>query len=224
METTDDSLTSFEVLGKRYSLPFSQAGGKTKEHILIEATVLFALSGYAAVSMRDIALKVAITPAALYNHFASKEDLWNAVLEHSVRLYYLYHDNLEEPLQRAKTFREVIDILFAEPRLMRNMFTCYCFGLIMKEQFRDPKAGGFYAEVLLGYGESFVRKHLDKCVESKMVKPFDTGTAAKIFVHFVMSSINLKVHESIHPGTKFDITESFDRLKEFILKSVEATA
>ena len=70
MEKKD--LSVFDVLGKHYDLPYAEGTNRTKEQILIESTLLFALKGYSDVSMRDIAQKVGITPAALYNHFTTK--------------------------------------------------------------------------------------------------------------------------------------------------------
>jgi AcrR family transcriptional regulator len=43
---------------------------------------LFAERGFSAVSMRDIARSAGITQAAIYHHFANKEDLYIAALEH----------------------------------------------------------------------------------------------------------------------------------------------
>lgn len=44
--------------------------------ILSKAALLFAISGYDGVSMRDIARSVGMTPAALYHHFPDKEQLY----------------------------------------------------------------------------------------------------------------------------------------------------
>lgn len=53
---------------------------------LIEtAAELFATHGYAATSMRKLATALGITPAALYHHFASKDALYDAVLEATFR-------------------------------------------------------------------------------------------------------------------------------------------
>jgi len=56
----------------------------TKERIILATSSLFAVRGYAAVSMRDIALATGLSKPGLYHHFVSKEDLLLAVLEHGL--------------------------------------------------------------------------------------------------------------------------------------------
>jgi TetR/AcrR family transcriptional regulator, cholesterol catabolism regulator len=46
-----------------------------RQHILIEAAKLFKAKGYSATSMRDLADKVGLEAASLYNHIKSKEDI-----------------------------------------------------------------------------------------------------------------------------------------------------
>jgi TetR/AcrR family transcriptional regulator len=66
---------------------------KTHEEILKLSIPLFAETGYDGVSMRDVAVAVGLTPAALYYHFSNKEQL--------------YVDTV------AYAFREVTDVLKA---------------------------------------------------------------------------------------------------------------
>lgn len=54
----------------------------TRETILEVASRLFASKGYAAVSMRDVAAEVGVTPANLYHHFKDKEHLIREALAH----------------------------------------------------------------------------------------------------------------------------------------------
>ncbi len=49
---------------------------KMHEEILKLSVPLFAKTGYDGVSMRDVAVAVGLTPAALYYHFADKEQLY----------------------------------------------------------------------------------------------------------------------------------------------------
>ena len=49
---------------------------KSKKSLIFEAAaILFRTKGYAASSMRDIALEVGIEPSSLYSHISSKEDI-----------------------------------------------------------------------------------------------------------------------------------------------------
>ncbi len=57
----------------------------SKEDILEKTAPLFARGGYAATSMRDLAKACGITPAALYHHFADKDQLYLEVLEYAFR-------------------------------------------------------------------------------------------------------------------------------------------
>ncbi len=57
----------------------------SKEDILEKTAPLFAAGGYAATSMRDLAKACGITPAALYHHFADKEQLYLEALEYTFR-------------------------------------------------------------------------------------------------------------------------------------------
>jgi len=56
-------------------------GKKTANGLLIAARDLFVLNGYAAVSMREIALKLGINAGAIYNHFPSKQEILFRLLE-----------------------------------------------------------------------------------------------------------------------------------------------
>lgn len=57
----------------------------TRDRILNAAEALFAERGLAGTAVRDIAAEAGLTAASLYNHFESKEALYEAVLERGVR-------------------------------------------------------------------------------------------------------------------------------------------
>src|SRR5690554_7789726 len=52
----------------------------TKELILHTALRLFSKRGYDGVSMRELAAEVGIKASSIYNHFSSKEDIFNSLL------------------------------------------------------------------------------------------------------------------------------------------------
>ena len=53
----------------------------TKARILEAALALFAQNGYLGTSMSDIAGQLGITKAALYKHYASKQEILERILE-----------------------------------------------------------------------------------------------------------------------------------------------
>lgn len=55
--------------------------GDARNRILDAAFTLFSEKGFAATSMRDIADAVGIKAASLYNHFAGKQQLFEALIE-----------------------------------------------------------------------------------------------------------------------------------------------
>jgi AcrR family transcriptional regulator len=61
--------------------PVQADGRQTRQAILDSALQLFAENGYFGTSLRDIATRVGVRESALYNYFASKEALFNAILE-----------------------------------------------------------------------------------------------------------------------------------------------
>lgn len=54
----------------------------TQDKLLAISARLFAERGFSGVSMREIARSAGITQAAIYHHFANKEELYIATLEH----------------------------------------------------------------------------------------------------------------------------------------------
>lgn len=60
MEKNESGNYVYRILGANYELPHIAGTSKTKNTILMTATILFAQKGYAAISMRDIANAVGI--------------------------------------------------------------------------------------------------------------------------------------------------------------------
>jgi AcrR family transcriptional regulator len=69
--------------------------GTTRERILDAAESLFASRGFEGAAIRDIAAGAGLNPASLYNHFASKQALFEAVLERGLRPLFALLDALE---------------------------------------------------------------------------------------------------------------------------------
>jgi len=99
----------------------------TAERILDAAEELFALRGLAGTAVRDIARDVGLTPASLYNHFAGKRAIYDAVLERGMRPLLNRMRELPAREHTARDMEDTINAIMAElasrphfPRLIQH--------------------------------------------------------------------------------------------------------
>ena len=98
---------------------------KTREAILREALKLFAMRGYEAVSVADIADKLGMTKGALYRHYKNKRD----ILDHIILRMQ------ENDAKRAKEFEVPQETYEKTPQEYENgSFEAMC--LFTKAQFQ----------------------------------------------------------------------------------------
>lgn len=100
----------------------TRRGAETAERILDAAEALFAERGYAATTLRDVAAAVGVRNPSLYNHFASKEALYAAVLERGIRPVFEALARWVEQAEHAdpgEIALETTRLLAARPALAR---------------------------------------------------------------------------------------------------------
>ncbi len=96
----------------------------TREIILDTAERLFALRGVDGVAVRDLAREMSLTAPSLYNHFRSKQALYDAVLERGLRpivdlLVQAWHPGALRPERMRLTLDQLITHLTRHPHLGR---------------------------------------------------------------------------------------------------------
>jgi AcrR family transcriptional regulator len=111
----------------------------TRERILDAALECFAEQGYSRTSMRELAARVEMRAPSLYNHFASKREIMQALLERSGpgRMTRLI-DALPEEMPAAALIETVLEGLFAlwrDPQDNRSM------RLVCAEALHDAALG-----------------------------------------------------------------------------------
>lgn len=116
-------------------------GNSTKSRILEEALVCFAENGYKGTNLRDLAENLNLSKSALYRHFSSKEDIWNAVLD----MMESYYSDRMNSSKKTGSIPASCDDLY---EITMNMidFTMHdkkvilTRRLLLTEQFRDKRA------------------------------------------------------------------------------------
>lgn len=139
---------------------------KTKDVFLNEALRLFAQKGYEAVTVGQIAEAVDVTPPALYKHFVSKQELFDAIIEASnkgyekqMRSFRIDFDNDNEARQRYLNMTEDEQIKIIQGHFYHTLhdeFPTLFRKLLTVEQFHMPRLAEIYNE---RYVDSKLRAH-----------------------------------------------------------------
>ncbi len=114
-----------------------------RETIEAAATELFAERGYQGASIDEIARRSGVTPPVVYDHFASKQDLYRRLLErHFAELRQVWREHFvgeDPPDQRvARSFDAWFAYVEAHPFAGRMLF---------RDTTGDPKIGAMHQEV-----------------------------------------------------------------------------
>lgn len=184
----------------------------SKEEILITALKLFSVKGYSAVSMRDLSSAVGIKSSSLYNHFSSKEDILNTILDEAKHRYFDKRKTIDVPDNTDEAVTEKYNQMTKEKflQICKELFIFYVEDPFMSslrrflciEQFANKKIGSlykkyFFDDIIASQSaafESFVRaKKFKKCDPTILALHF----YAPIFVCFTLYDNGLPKEEAL---------------------------
>lgn len=132
--------------------------GETKERILETALELFAQSGYLGTSMSDIAARLGITKAALYKHYAGKQEILDRIVQRMNELDAARAAAYEMPGAAPEGFAQAylntpLDRIRAYSTAQfdhwtREPFSANFRKMLTLEQYRDARLAQLYQENL----------------------------------------------------------------------------
>ena len=133
-------------------------GGETKERILETALELFVQSGYLGTSMSDIAARLGITKAALYKHYAGKQEILDRIVQRMNELDAARAVAYEMPGAAPEGFAQAylntpLDRIRAYSTAQFDHWTRESFSanfrkMLTLEQYRDARLAQLYQENL----------------------------------------------------------------------------
>lgn len=152
----------------------------TKERILDIALELFAQNGYLGTSMSDIAKHLGFTKAALYKHYASKQEILDQIVERMNRMDYERAEEYEMPETEPVGFAEAymhtpIEKIWVYSMAQFDHWTKETFSanfrkMLTLEQYRDPTLAQLHHDYLAGgpleYMAAIFRKLADSDEEA----------------------------------------------------------
>ena len=168
----------------------------TKQRILDKALELFSKEGYDAVSVGQIAAAVGIKAPSIYNHFPSKQAIFDAIVEATAAQYARETGQIaihvQDVAQDIPLFSEVTEEALLEK--VRQIFLyslhteniCRFRRMMTIEQFRSPELAALYSQ---RYVERMVAYHaaiFRSLIAAGRLYPADPETLALGYVAPVM--------------------------------------
>lgn len=128
------------------SVPKMTKGERTAQRVLDVAEDLFATQGYDGTTLRQIAAQAGIREPGLYNHFAGKQALYEAVL---FRALNPMAEALSEHMDKASSLREYTDL----PSIMTDLL------------LEHPKIASLFQRALQGDSSSVGNQLMNSWLE-----------------------------------------------------------
>lgn len=143
------------------------SAAQRRETIEDAATALFAERGYQGASIDEIARRSGVTPPVLYDHFASKQDLYRRLLErHFAELREVWRENFvgeDLPARRvARSFDAWFAYIEAHPFAGRMLF---------RDTTGDPKIEEMHQEVAASSRAAIMGLFADQPDVEKVIGP-----------------------------------------------------
>lgn len=173
----------------------------TKQRILDKALELFSTQGYDSVSVGEIAKAVGIKAPSLYNHFPSKQAIFDAIMEFTAAQYEADTDQINIHVQNAAQdipiFTEITaDVLFEKVRQifeysLHNETISRFRRMMTIEQFRSPELAALYSR---RYVERILRYHAGifrALIASGEICAEDPDSLAMMYVSPVLTLIGI---------------------------------
>ena len=185
----------------------------TKEKILTKALELFSRKGYEGTNINELMGSVGLVKSAMYRHFNSKEEIWNALLDRLIAYYeerFGSAENLppvpESPEELlAMTMRMVNFTVHDETVIMTRK-------LLTIEQYRDERARKLATKhFLTGLTEMF--SHVfSGMMEKGLLRRENPELLAFSYTAPISSLIHLCDREPDRTDDALDRIEAFARL------------
>jgi len=195
----------------------------TTEKILDVAIDLIAKEGFDAVSVRDIAKAVGIRDSSIYNHFRSKDEILDTIIDYfTVELARASApaEGIEGRLEEVgvEKYMEIGSTAFME-RIM-NPRVSKIWRVLSIELYHNKKIKDFFIQTMLNAPLDGWEQIFGTMIEKKLINPYDPRMLAREFfsfgVYLYFVQFFLKYDENSSSFDDEALKELDDHIKFFI--------
>jgi len=197
--------SDFKDKKNNLQLFFNCAEENTKIKIFRIATELFSINGYEGVSIREISRNVGIKESSIYNHFKSKEDILNKIIDYfeiEIKKSELSTEEKKEvaflnpPLSLLKKSMQKF-IEFADNPLMSKIYR-----ILIIEQFKNKRAKDLLLYCFLNGPEKSLESYFNLLMNQGLIITDDPRMLATEYANTIFSLVyKLSLLDSYNKNT-----------------------
>jgi AcrR family transcriptional regulator len=189
---------------------------------IVEAALeVFAEKGFSAARIDDVAARAGISKGTLYLYFASKEELFKAV----VRQALLPNLARVEGLLRAHPGPSAarIELMIGQiGALLQGTRIGVIPKLVIAEAGNFPELARFYHQEVITRGLRLLGGEIERGIASGEFRPLDAGHGARLLVAPVLLAAIWKSTFELHAGAPLDAPEFLGVALDVLLRGLRA--
>ncbi|HDV9205895.1 TPA: acrEF/envCD operon transcriptional regulator [Enterobacter hormaechei subsp. steigerwaltii] len=194
---------------------------KTRQQLIEAAIGLFATRGVSSTTLTDIADAAQLTRGAVYWHFSSKAEIFNAIWDQQLPMREMIRDRLilsenDDPLLMLREqFIVALQYIASEPRqyaLLQNLYH--------KCEFHDDVISECEIRKRIGLNDDYLRKTLKRCIARNVISSQTNIELALIVFHAFFSGV---IKNWLMDSNNFNLYKQAPALVDNILATLNIT-
>jgi len=184
---------------------------EAKERILVKTHELFNRYGIRSVSMDDIAAQLGMSKKTLYQYYADKDELVNAVFD------VILTTNKSQCLECNKKGENAIHEVFLSFDVVEEMLKTMNPSLLFDMQKYHPSAFKKFDEFRNGFLYKMIKSNLERGVKEELYREdIDTDVLSRYRLHSVVLSFN----PDVFPSNKNNLVHIEQQLMDVFLYGI----
>lgn len=194
---------------------------KTRQQLIEAAIGQFATRGVANTTLTDIADAARVTRGAIYWHFSSKSEIFNAIWEQQIPLREIIRDRLSlsddaDPLLMLREqFIASLQYIARDPRQCALLQILY-----HKCEFNSDMISECEIRNRIGINYDYLRGTLEQCISRKVISPSVNIELALIVFHGFFSGV---IKNWLMNSDSFNLYQQAPALVDNILATLQGS-
>lgn len=202
----------------------------TKRKIIEKALELFSARGYDSVSVGEIAKAVGIKAPSLYNHFSSKQAIFDAIVAETAAQYERDTDRIDIHVQNAAQDVPVFTAI-SEDALSEKVRQLFVYSLhdetisrfrrmMTIEQFRSPQLAELYSKRYVDRVVAYHAAIFRSLIAAGQIRDEGADTMAMMYVAPVITLLGVCDRQ---PEREAECLDQLDAHVRLFFRAVQAT-